>query len=307
MAVFHDMAQNGPSPSLGGGVLRAAGALAALGAVGAVAWWGVTLMTRDTSTIPVVRAQQEILREEPANPGGAVAPHMGQSVTAVAASGKAAEPAGSYVRAPLDTGLAPEDQPVAELKQVAAATAADPTESDVVQSMANGIVQATAGGQLRDVSADPGLSVRQTGAADAQASAADVVDGGVGRSLRPRPRPETIIAVSRNSVPAVATAAALAAPRQSAEVAPTEVALGETVVQFGAYNSPTVAREQWGVIAQRFPGLMSDKQRLVAQTLAEGRTLYRLRAVGFDGYQEAKQFCAAIQAGGKECIAVINR
>jgi SPOR domain len=38
-----------------------------------------------------------------------------------------------------------------------------------------------------------------------------------------------------------------------------------------------------------------------------GRTFYRLRAHGFDGDDDARRFCAVLQAQAADCIPVAQR
>ncbi len=99
--------------TLGGPGARAGTYLQLMGAAASVAlvaggvWWGVSLMLRDASGVPVVRAMEGPMRLSPENPGGEVADHAGLAVNAIAAEGQAAAPEERLVLAPAASDLQP--------------------------------------------------------------------------------------------------------------------------------------------------------------------------------------------------------
>jgi hypothetical protein len=78
-------------------------------------------------------------------------------------------------------------------------------------------------------------------------------------------------------------------------------------VQFGAYDSPEIAREQWTKLAARFSEYLDDKDRVIEEATSGGRVFYRLRAHGFEDLSESRRFCAALVAEGADCIPVVSR
>jgi len=107
-----------PAPAkTAGTMLNVAGALVSLGLLIGVGYWGYSLILRDVTGIPVVRAMEGPMRRAPDNPGGEVALNTGLSVNEVAAEGGAAGPEDVLVLAPSTVTLTEEDllvQPTAE-------------------------------------------------------------------------------------------------------------------------------------------------------------------------------------------------
>lgn len=137
-------------------------------------------------------------------------------------------------------------------------------------------------------------------------AAAPVVEGpGVRRSLRPRTRPSDLVTVAARA-PQQAPATA-AAESDAAEKDPSTLPAGTRLVQLGAYESATIARQEWGRIAGKFGDFFDGKARVVQRAQSGGRTFYRLRAHGFEDLADARRFCAALVAEGPDCIPVVTK
>jgi hypothetical protein len=260
--------------------------------------WGYKLIMRDVTGIPVVRAMEGDMRVLPDNPGGAVALHTGLAVNEVAAMGEAGGLEDRLVLAPRTADLTPEDlqaQPQSDATPVADALSApvvaqpapisDP-EADTIAALTEALAFA---------SAPP--------AASPDAIAASVP--GVATSLRPALRPAALRIVAPVS-------AAVATPAIAPVTATTEVAItnetfpvGTNLVQLGAFTTPALAAEEWDRLQSRFGTLMTDRGRVIQVSNQSGGTWYRLRASGFTDRAEARRLCAALQAEGTECIAVV--
>lgn len=149
--------------------------------------------------------------------------------------------------------------------------------------------------------------------------------GALASSSRPAPRPrranvsasapvaeqsaanETVTAAAVAEAPAArpADAAAATAP---AEPEPVKVAsAGGPVVQIGAFDSNAIAESEWNRLSGKFGSLFSGKGQLIQQHQSNGRTFWRLRVAGFDSGSDAKSFCAAMKAGGTDCIALATQ
>ncbi|MFO8124967.1 SPOR domain-containing protein [Yoonia sp.] len=247
-------------------------------------FWGYKLIVRDVSGIPVVRALEGDMRVLPDNPGGGVAAHKGLSVNEVAALGEAGGPEDRLVLAPRTAGLAPEDlaaQPVAE----APATPEPAVITDDATALA---------AQLAALSSEPALEP----APQSAASSVPARVSGVATSVRPVVRPLNI--------PAPAAPADAVAPATS-EVAVTTATFpaGTNLVQLGAFPNPALAAEEWDRLQARFGQLMGERERVIQVSNQSSATWYRLRASGFADRAEARRLCAALQAEGAECIAVV--
>lgn len=104
-----------------GQFVRFAGAVTSLALMAGVAVWGYSLIMRDVTGVPVVRAMEGPMRLAPENPGGAVTDYEGLAVNAVAAKGEAEAPEDVVLLAPPTVQLSQDDleaQPVAEADEI---------------------------------------------------------------------------------------------------------------------------------------------------------------------------------------------
>ncbi len=301
MAVYDE----GFAPSAGHprvtNLINYAGAAMSLALIIGVGFWGYKLIMRDVTGIPVVRAMAGEMRVLPDNPGGDVALHTGLAVNEVAAMGEAGGPEDRLVLAPRTSGLTVEDlaaQPMAGVDEVTpeAAVAPRPTAESTAPSTALSTDEILA--LVEQVAAEETPLAPAEGV---QAIAASVP--GVAVSVRPAIRPGNL------RIPAAAPAApaADAATPASTEVAVTTTTFpaGTNLVQLGAFQSPALAAQEWDRLQSRFGELMADRARVIQVSNQSSATWYRLRASGFEDRAEARRLCAALQAEGAECIAVV--
>lgn len=84
------------------------GAVLSIALIAGIGVWGYKLVVRDVSGVPVVRAIEGPMREQPEDPGGRSAAHQGLTVNSIAAKGTADDPADRLILAPppLDLTLA---------------------------------------------------------------------------------------------------------------------------------------------------------------------------------------------------------
>lgn len=185
-------------------------------------------------------------------------------------------------------GFAPPTSLSVEPAEPEAAPAADPVAAAqaLADALANGATP------LAPVVAEP---------APEPVIDAPVVPGGIGKSLRPAPRPggRTVAAAPDG----VAAALALA----TTEIDPTTLSPGTRLVQFGAFDTADEARAHWDKLAGQFGELLTGKGRVIQSAESGGRTFYRLRAHGFSDEADARRFCSAITTEGPECIPVALR
>ena len=307
MAVYDDGFARAAREPRSTNLVNFAGAAFSLALILGVSFWGYKLIVRDVSGIPVVRAMEGDMRVLPDNPGGGVAAHTGLSVNEVAAMGEAGGPEDRLVLAPRTAGLSPEDldvQPAQEVISNVSAAIEDVTtgfEADVFENetVATPEVQddATAlAAQLAALSTEPPMTASEA-APNPNVIPASVP--GVSTSVRPVIRPANM------RIPAP-VAAATPAPTNS-EVAVTNATFpaGTNLVQLGAFPNPSLAAAEWDRLQGRFGQLMAGRERVIQGSNQSSATWYRLRASGFEDRAEARRLCAALQAEGAECIAVV--
>lgn len=290
------------------------GAAVSLALVLGVGIWGYKLLVRDVSGIPVVRAASGDMRVRPEEPGGDFAQHQGLSVNSVAAIGTADGRAEELHLAPRPTELAEEDQPMPDMEIVAVAQPA-PAPAEAFVPEAQDVAAALESGSVDDLVAQLTQGVTPMEPVDpeieAVLAAVNVSDlseletsGGLQTSLRPAVRPKRSAAVAA-ATPVAASAASTGAGGLDLDASTLPV--GTRLVQLGAFDSPEIARAQWGTLSARFAPFMEGKQRIVMEAKSGGRTFYRLRAHGFEDIGAARRFCSALVAESVDCIPVVTR
>ncbi|WP_297773988.1 SPOR domain-containing protein [uncultured Roseovarius sp.] len=293
------------------------GAALSLALIAGVGIWGYKMVMRDVSGVPVVRAAEGPMRIAPSDPGGRAAEHQGLAVNAVAADGTASPPADRLVLAPPPLDLTLDDVPDAsqaadarahqlEATPMAEAEERDPTAQPEEIRKASVLAladQIAAGAPVLSALDEEDTVTDDASGGEAAEAAVKVVEGGIGRSLRPRPRPASL-----SSMPeAVATAVAAARSVPAEEVDAASIPLGTRLAQLGAFDSAQVARSEWDEMLNRFGDFIEGKQRVIQRAESGGRTFYRLRAMGFDDLGDARRFCSALVAEGADCIPVVTR
>lgn len=77
---------------------------------------------------------------------------------------------------------------------------------------------------------------------------------------------------------------------------------GPGLVQIGAFNSQDLVAKGWSDATRVVAGQMAGKSRKVEPVSVGGKTYYRTYVAGFASKADAKAFCAALKAKGKDCI-----
>ena len=301
-----------------------AGAVVSLALVAGVGVWGVKLILRDVSGVPVVLAAEGPMRVAPENPGGESADHQGLSVNDVAGNGIASDPADRLTLAPRPLELAAEDVALglpdpdaqAALAAVPVARAGvtlgaldgdlfDLDDSGGVAPPGQTLVSLTVdGADIIEDATDTGNETAEPSAEDAEGAAindaiaaalSDAIPreiAGVARSLRPQLRP--------GGLQRTVSLAPLTPPTsETLEIDPETLAAGTRLAQLGAFDSADTARGEWRRLEARFADYMDGKDRVIERATSGGRVFYRLRVHGFDGVSESRRILR--RAGVRKC------
>lgn len=306
MQQVHQDGAEGQSKSIRNAV-NLLGAVTSLALVVGVGVWGYKLVMRDVSGVPVIRAAQGPMRVQPEDPGGRQALHQGLSVNDVAAEGTAAKPADRLILAPEPLDLTLEDTQLARLEDRSTTVTVGEAESgeDVAQDEAP--MRFASVEALADKLAEGVEPLQELPAAEPveeeelEERDSPPVEGGIGRSLRPKTRPSSLV----TSPEGVAMAAV--ANASARDVDPSTIPVGTRLAQLGAFASHEVAVQEWDKLADRFDEYLEDKDRVIEKATSGGRTFYRLRAMGFADLSDARRFCSALVAERAECIPVVTR
>lgn len=262
----------------------------------AISIWGVKLIVRDVTGIPVVRALEGDMRVRPEDPGGQLASNAGLSVNEVAAGHGSVQPAQTTILAPAPIELNADDlgpttdgaAPLQQPQEVEVALTTDELPDPVP-------AVSTEAAQLDQLAREISAAVGEALSEDPDAAAPVVDAPGLRRSLRPQLRIDDGRPQAR------------AEPIVTREVDPASILAGTRLVQLGAFDTAEVARNMWGGLETSFADYLRGKDRVVQQTTSGGRTFYRLRAAGFADLSDARRFCSALLAEGVECIPVVAR
>ncbi len=297
-------------PVTAGRVANALGAVLSLALVVGVSVWAYKLISRDVSGVPVVRAAEGPMRVQPEQPGGSQADHQGLAVNNVAAAGSAEKPADRLILAPAPLDLTQEDVVAAEPSRPAETEAADvpaetldPVQLAAVEALANRLaagldpISSAQTPTEPEVAAQPEVTPEPVPEPEVEQVAR--VEGGLGRSLRPKLRPAGL---AEGPQPV-----ALASPADVVDIDPETLPVGTRLAQLGAFASADIARQEWDRLAVKFSDYLDGKGRVIQKAVSGGRTFYRLRAEGFEDLSDARRFCSALVAERAECIPVVTR
>lgn len=312
-------------PPLGerlGRLTQYVGAVASVALMIGMISWGVQLATRDVTNVPVIKALAGDARIAPDEPGGELTSHTGLAVSQVS-GGTGARAADRVALAPNGAALTDGDVAMGALGATAHEPAnardlpvsfdADPrlavTDAEAAREQAERAAAMAAVNQstITDQPASEGainevvLDENGQQSVDIAAALAEAQSAAPAISAaRPAPRPARAVRVA-SAAPAPARASD-AAP--AAAPAPVQASASGHLVQIGAFDSNDLAAGEWRRLAGKHGDLFSGKGQVIQQHDRNGRTFWRLRVAGFDSRDDARRFCAALQAQGTDCLPI---
>ena len=267
--------------------LRWIGAAASVSLVVGIIYWGFLLGQRDATDVPVIRAMEGNARIVPEDPQGTQADNQGLAVNEVLA-----ETTPSAVNT--NTTLAPASQTV---------TAEDETMSALVP-VAPAPVQNTA-----PIVVDAATLMVEINPVIEPSVASDGMTMPLRRPdnfLQADPISDAIEGLLQELIPEEGDTSfeTLDLPRPEPKFGNPLLDPGAALIQLGAYNSLEDAGDVWGEYQSEHGDLLANTQRYIEPIESGGRLLYRLRAAGFDGLDQTRALCAALDARGVDCISV---
>lgn len=305
-------------------LVNRAGAIVSIALVVGACVWGYQILARDVSGVPVVRALEGPMREQPDNPGGRQAEHQGLAVNQVAADGSAAKPVDRLIVAPPPITLNAGDAVVTQVSApmvvsealvvVVPSTAQKPIVAPPALEIGKPLSVAELAAQLaagaaplsgESLTIDESVKTALAAAAVEDAPTPTKIKGGIKRSLRPVVRPVGLAATQPDAIQLASASGAINAAPKIVDAA--DIAAGTRMVQLGAFASPEVASAEWDKLLGKFDDYLGDKSRVIQRATSGGRVFYRLRAMGFDTVSDARRLCSALKAENADCIPVTTR
>ena len=287
----------------------AGGSIAAL--AGAV-YFGLQLIERDPSKVPVIKAMTGPSRIAPETPGGEIADHLGLAVNKIQTGTGIDDEADRVSLAPEQHSLT-----VEETETELAVRDVEPVVEDTALTVED--VEPTEPPEVAAVEPEPGREIVPLSDDDAAAAIAEALalatqsadpaasETPAAAVYQPRLRPSdlnTDVQVAA-VIPVATTPEPTSDPAFSNRIS--EVPVGTKLVQLGAYDSEAQALSEWKKLMGKHSDFLAQKKMLIQPVVSGGRQLYRLRAVGFDGRDAAKGFCTALNARGVACFALTAR
>lgn len=304
------------SPQRMSRIIHITGAVASLGLVVWLGWWGYDVAARGAHGVPVIHASDTPMRIAPEKPGGVVVDHQGLAVNDIAAVGVAAPLPDRLTLAPRAVELTDEDvagltplsvPPDAPPGTTAALPASAPVLPLSVPDLSDPsvpVVPAAAPAPETDAAVAAALAeaLANDGFDELSVATEPTADTATAEPLRPRSRPATAL---DPAAPAIAVEGApVVAP---VEVDPATLAAGTRLAQLGAYDTPEEARAEWVRAANAYPDLMLAKAMVIQAGESGGRSFFRLRVAGFADEVAARDFCGQIVEKNGTCIPVVHR
>jgi hypothetical protein len=274
-------------------------------------YWGMQLVERDPSLVPVIKAMEGPARTAPENPGGEIAGHLGLAVNKIQTGTGVSDEAESVTLAPEQHFLTKDEQ-AAELSKLTPTLRPKPTSLRVIDKDQPKEPAPEVAALNEIAPADPPEIVDATEDEIKAAieEAMKLANLGLDEipSMIPKLRPNNLKGIPKDKI-AKPTVASPTTPSTDPAFANrvSEVEVGSKVVQLGAYDSEELALAEWKKLMGKHSDFLAQKKLLVQPVDSGGRQLFRLRAAGFDGRDEAKGFCTALSARGVDCFALTAR
>ena len=292
MQESHYESNSSESTPLGvGGVvalsLRWIGAVASISLVLGIVYWSFLLGQRDAQDVPVIRAMAGSARIVPNDPKGSQADNQGLAVNAVLGATTPSAVSTNTTLAPVAQTVTAEDQTMSALEAPppAVLTPVAPVRIDAASMLIeiNPVIEPSV---AEDGMTTPLRRPENLGLADPLSDAIE----GLLQELIPE-EGDTSLETPELARPTPKFGNPLLDP-------------GTALIQLGAYNSLEDAGNVWARYQNEHGDLLENTQRYIEPIESGGRLLYRLRATGFEGLNQTRALCAALDARGVDCISV---
>ncbi len=282
------------------------GAIISLNLVLWAGYWAHNIISRDINGIPIVAAQPGPLRVAPDTPGGIQVENIELAVTKIASQELPPNPQAVEL-APSSEKLNSEDitifQAIGQKKII-----------DRQAALKNQIhVGGIEPNLSKEISFEPVNTVINTANYSITENQSELVTAALALALKP-----SVNNLTRNSFaqknkfkrikprprPGSLLESNIFSNETAIRPALTSVETGLAVVQFGTFETETVAFEEWDRLSKNLSVILDGRPKYVERIKRNGNEIYRLRLGGFVDIDDASRFCSAV-ISQENCVPVI--
>ena len=278
----------GDARSLFGFLLTVLVSLISIFLLGGFLYWGYGAFVQSESKVTVITAPDGPLKVLPEDPGGNLASHLGFSVNSVQESGQVAGPSAKIFLAP--PAISVQESDLRSLSGFGDSNGAIDLKSSINDALAV-IFKDT--NTLSEVTF---LNLKEIPIKE------DIVEKAiVSKSLaRPEKRPIKIVSaiLHQDLVAQIVLNQVKASMVDSKD---------ELMVHLGSFKNKVLASADVENFVVRHKGYLTDKTVFLQKSETGGRSIYRMRAIGFSNISEMKKFCAIINSFGNDCMPISNK
>ena len=257
--------------------------------LGGFLYWGYSAFVQSESKVTIITAPDGPLKVLPEDPGGNLASHLGFSVNSVQESGQVAGPSAKIFLAP--PAISVQESDLRSLSGFGDSNGAIDLKSSINDALA-GIFKDT--DTLSEVTFLKNLKeipIKK-----------DIVENTtVSNSFaRPEKRPVKIVSATLHQD----LVAQIVLNQVKASMVDSE---DELMVHLGSFKNKVLASADVENFVVRHKGYLTDKTVFLQKSETGGRSIYRMRAIGFSNTSETKKFCVIINSFGNDCIPISNK
>lgn len=243
----------------------------------------------------VVEAEEGAIKETPAETGGEEFPHQDKTIYE-ALSPYRTDPKVETLLPVAEEPVIPQPavndgKPTAKPAETTSYVKAEPKEAVVDRTVPAPVAKPIENAEAPKAPESAPAPVKTP--EPAKIETVEVIDSTVATKATPAPvAPKPVAAKAPEPKPVA---------KPAAKPAATTAGSGNYKIQLGAYGSDAEARQNWSKITAKHGDVVKGSPLIVVADV-NGKTYYRLRAIGFNSADDAKAACAKLTSRGQGCF-----
>jgi hypothetical protein len=256
--------------------------------LGSFLYWGYGVIVQSESKVTIIKASDGPLKVLPEDPGGNLASHLGFSVNLVQESGQVAGPSAKIFLAP--PAISVQESDLRSLSGFGDSNGAIDLKSSINDALAvifkdTDTLSETTFLNLKEISIKKDIT-ENTAVSNSFA--------------RPEKRPIKIVSATLHQD----LVAQIVLNQVKASMVDSK---DELMVHLGSFKNKVLASADVENFVVRHQGYLTNKTVFLQKSETGGRSIYRMRAIGFSNIAETKKFCAIINSFGNDCMPIANK